>query len=297
VVQAEAAPAAVPAPLIDVQAMAAVQAEAAPLQAGQARVAQAQGGQAQPAGKAVAANATAKTATEAASVQAHGLFALADAAGPSAEPAVGQGGGAGAEQSETGADTPAPGGELAQADAAPPESKPDAAGQLPQAPGQPAAPASSGVANAQAHGGTVSALAAQIVRKSEGKASRFEVQLDPLGLGQVTVSVRIDAQGRLSAALAFDNPAAAAQLNARSGELRAALEQAGFDLSQGGLSFDTAAGGSGGQAQGGDPGRAGDQGPIFRGRAFGAVSQALDQADLGALAPTRRAASGLDLRI
>ncbi len=46
----------------------------------------------------------------------------------------------------------------------------------------------------------------------------------------------IDAQGRLTAALSFDNPQAASDLRQRAGELQRTLEQAGFDLS-GGLSF------------------------------------------------------------
>jgi hypothetical protein len=148
----------------------------------------------------------------------------------------------------------------------------------------------------QAHAGTAAALAAHIARRFDGKASRFEVQLDPMGLGQVTVSVRIDAQGRLSAALAFDNPAAAAQLQARSAELRANLEQAGFDLSQGGLSFDSAGGEAFNQGGFAESGRE-QAGALVRGRAFGSASDALQLADLAAASPRRAAASGLDLRI
>ena len=38
--------------------------------------------------------------------------------------------------------------------------------------------------------------------------------------------------------MSFDNPVAAAEMRSRAGELRSALEQAGFDLGKGGLSFD-----------------------------------------------------------
>jgi hypothetical protein len=57
-------------------------------------------------------------------------------------------------------------------------------------------------------------------------------------MGQVNVKVQIDSAGQVSAALSFDNPHAAAEAKAHAGELQQALEQAGFNLSQGGLSFD-----------------------------------------------------------
>jgi flagellar hook-length control protein FliK len=91
-----------------------------------------------------------------------------------------------------------------------------------------------------------SQLADQIARRADGaKAARFDISLDPAGLGKVNVKVQIDAQGQLTAQLAFDNPAAAAEARSRSGDLQQALAQAGFDVSQGGLSFQS----SGGQNQ------------------------------------------------
>ncbi len=84
---------------------------------------------------------------------------------------------------------------------------------------------------------TVAKLAAQIVKKLEGKSSRFDIALDPIGLGKVDVKVEINAQGQMSAALNFDTASAAAELRGRAGELRAALEQAGFDLGNTNLSF------------------------------------------------------------
>ena len=84
---------------------------------------------------------------------------------------------------------------------------------------------------------TAAGLAVEIARRLEARHTRFDVTLNPEGLGQVRVAVDIGRDGALSAALTFERPHAAAELNARSGELKAALEQAGFDLSQGSLSF------------------------------------------------------------
>jgi flagellar hook-length control protein FliK len=142
---------------------------------------------------------------------------------------------------------------------------------------------------------TVAHLAAQIVKKLDGRSTRFDVALDPIGLGHVNVRVEIGAEGRMSAQLAFDNPQAAAELRARANDLHKALEQAGFDLS-GGLSFDVAS------DQGRQHGRGlqqDDNGAAFRGRAFQAALSANDAADATpvALAYSRRAASGVDVRI
>jgi hypothetical protein len=84
---------------------------------------------------------------------------------------------------------------------------------------------------------TVANLAAQMAPKLEARTSRFDLQLDPAGLGKVNVSVRIGPNGRLSADLDFERPQSAADLGARSDELQNALAQAGFDLTGGGLRF------------------------------------------------------------
>ncbi|CAN5263544.1 hypothetical protein BH11PSE2_BH11PSE2_18480 [soil metagenome] len=85
---------------------------------------------------------------------------------------------------------------------------------------------------------TVAHLAAQIIDKVGAKTTRFDVQLDPAGLGKVDVKIEIGAGGQMTAAMSFDNPQAAAEMRGRAGELQSALERAGFDLSKGGLSFD-----------------------------------------------------------
>lgn len=80
-------------------------------------------------------------------------------------------------------------------------------------------------------------IAAQIMRKLEGRSTRFEIALRPDELGRVDVKLDIDAEGRLAARLAFDNPAAATDLRGRADELRRQLEAAGFQLADDALEF------------------------------------------------------------
>lgn len=87
---------------------------------------------------------------------------------------------------------------------------------------------------------TVALLSAQIAKSAEaGKSTRIEVQLNPEGLGKVDVKVEIKANGDIRAELSFENPIAASELRARSGELQTALERAGFDSSKTQLSFNS----------------------------------------------------------
>ncbi|MCR5877088.1 flagellar hook-length control protein FliK [Phenylobacterium sp. J367] len=163
------------------------------------------------------------------------------------------------------------------------------------------AAAASAHAAAQVRGSpeTVASLSAQILKKLDGRTTRFDVQLTPEGLGMVDVRVEIGQHGRVSAALAFENPQAAQELKARANDLQKALEQAGFDLS-GGMSFDVA----------GDQGRPShgflggdnqpDTGAAFRGKAFRAALDTADQADTVAAGPLtlrRGVTAGLDVRI
>lgn len=145
---------------------------------------------------------------------------------------------------------------------------------------------------------TVAHLAAGIAKKLEGQSTRFDLELNPQGLGKVDVRVEIGANGQLTASMLFDNAQAAQELKSRASELQRALEQAGFDLS-GGLSFDVADNGR----QQGQPWQ--DQGDnnerAFRGQAFRAALEtagdAADAAALGALRLRRGVNAGLDLRI
>jgi len=95
----------------------------------------------------------------------------------------------------------------------------------------------------------------------------------------------------MTAALNFDNAASAEALKARAGELRSALQQAGFDLSGSALSFTN--GGSSGQrglADGGASGRPQPQ-PAFTSHADA------DAARIQTSASRASAAGGVDIRI
>lgn len=142
-------------------------------------------------------------------------------------------------------------------------------------------------------------LAAQIVKKLEGKSTRFDLELNPAGLGRVDVRLEIGAQGRITAAMTFDSPQAASELKARASELQQALEQAGFDMS-GGMSFDVA-GDRGQQQRQAWQDQNDSNGEAFRGRAFRAAldtaGDAADTAVSGALRLRRGVNAGLDLRI
>jgi len=144
---------------------------------------------------------------------------------------------------------------------------------------------------------TVAQLAAQIIKKLEGQSTRFDLELNPQGLGKVDVRIEIGAHGQLTASMLFDNAHAAQELKARATELQRALEQAGFDLS-GGLSFDVA---DHGRQQGQAWQDQTDNGRAFRGQAFRAALEtagdAADTAAQGALRLRRGVNAGLDLRI
>ena len=82
-----------------------------------------------------------------------------------------------------------------------------------------------------------SLVAAQILRKLEGRSTRFEIALRPAELGRVDVKLDIDSEGRLAARLAFDNPVAATDLRGRVDDLRRQLEAAGFQLAEDAFEF------------------------------------------------------------
>lgn len=142
---------------------------------------------------------------------------------------------------------------------------------------------------------TVAKLAADIVRKLDGQTTRFDLELAPHGLGKVDVAIEIGRDGKMTAALTFDSAQAAADLRGRSGELRLALERAGFDVSEGGLTFDLA-----GQGQGFGGREAAQREGGWTGRAFQRAQSGADEADasLAAIPQTpSRTRSGVDIRI
>lgn len=188
---------------------------------------------------------------------------------------------------------------------APKEAKAEApAADTPDA--QPAAPAAAAAqAHAPAHAApvratseTIANLTAQIGKKLEGRVTKFDVELTPGGLGHVSIAVEIAASGKMTAAMSFDSPQAAAEVRARSHELQRALEQAGFDLA-GGLTFDV-----NGERSGDGRGLAQQQQQndgASRGRAFQAVlgtaGEAAETAAVAALQYARRSETGVDIRI
>lgn len=131
-------------------------------------------------------------------------------------------------------------------------------------------------------------VSAQIIRRLELRTTRFDMELNPVELGRVDVRLDIDAEGRLAARLAFDNPAAALELRGRVDDLRRELQQAGFQLADDAFSF-TDRGGS-------------DRGGEFESeaarRAHARSTAAAEQAD-AASQPVLRTLTrlGLDVRV
>jgi hypothetical protein len=140
---------------------------------------------------------------------------------------------------------------------------------------------------------TVAHLAAQIVKKLEGRHTSFDIQLDPAGLGSVQVKMEINAQGELSAHMNFERADTAADLRSRAQELQRALEQAGFDLSRGSLSFEHGQREPGQHQADGRPARS-------HGRAFADALRTAEEADVLPGGPIRlqaRTRMGVDVRI
>ena len=97
------------------------------------------------------------------------------------------------------------------------------------------APPASGLAKATLE--TTAQISAQILRRLEGRTSRFDMTLTPETLGRVDVALTIESDGQVTARLAFDNPAAAVELRGRAEELRRQLAEAGLNLAKENLEF------------------------------------------------------------
>ena len=143
---------------------------------------------------------------------------------------------------------------------------------------------------------TVSRLAAQIVQTAQGATSEFTLSLHPAELGGVQVKIQVDRRGGVSASMTFDNPQSAAELKAHAGDLKAALNQAGFDVSDDGLTFNL---NGRGQQNAQD---FGDQSAAWARQAFQATAVAPETLltavnDAAARLEGARSSSGLDIRI
>ena len=134
----------------------------------------------------------------------------------------------------------------------------------------------------------VSQIATQVAKSVDGKSTRFDISLDPAGLGHVNVKVEIGAQGQITAQLSFDNAHTAAEAKSQAGQLQQALEQAGFNVAQGGLSFDVGGQGSGFAGQ-----DASAQQPL----ALSIADVSTDTQTAAVAAASSRPASGVDITI
>jgi flagellar hook-length control protein FliK len=139
-------------------------------------------------------------------------------------------------------------------------------------------------------------IAAQILKRLDGRSTRFEMSLTPDELGRVDIKLDIDSEGRLAARLAFDNPAAAADLKGRTDELRRQLEQQGFHVADDAFEFSQRDSGSSAFDRGQDARQ--DRG---QSRAFAAASRLNAEADTVAQPPRWTALSltpaGVDMKV
>lgn len=143
---------------------------------------------------------------------------------------------------------------------------------------------------------TVARLASQIVQTAQGAASQFNLTLHPEELGGVEVKIQVDRHGAVSASMTFDNPQAAADLKAHAADLKAALNQAGFDVSDDGLSFNL--NGQGQQSAGdSDTGASAWAGRAFRNAAAGTEDIVTSVNAAAGRLQGAAGASGLDIRI
>ncbi len=78
----------------------------------------------------------------------------------------------------------------------------------------------------------------EIVRRFNGESTRFEMRLDPPELGRIDVRIEVSRDNRVSAVLSADNPQALTDLVRHARELEQALQSAGLELRDNGLSFD-----------------------------------------------------------
>lgn len=161
----------------------------------------------------------------------------ADAAAAKPAPSAGDGRGAagGDANSQTkGEDRPPQ--PPARADATLAADRPAAAPQTAAAPATPAAQNPHASAQAAATSAAVQ-LASEIASHAGARRTRFEVRLDPAELGRIDVRLDIAHDGRLATRLIVERPETLDMLRHDARELTRTLEQAGFQLGQGGLAF------------------------------------------------------------
>jgi len=119
--------------------------------------------------------------------------------------------------------------------------------------------------NAQATAQTLPAqttqmIAVQMQRNAAAKIDSFTLQLDPADLGRLDVELKFHRDGSVQAHLSADRPETLAMLQKDSAHLERILQQAGFDTTEGSLSFDLRQQSDGSNADGTGNKRAGTGG-------------------------------------
>jgi flagellar hook-length control protein FliK len=80
-------------------------------------------------------------------------------------------------------------------------------------------------------------VAREIVRRANGDNTRFELRLDPPELGKIQVQLDVSRDHKVTAVVSADNPQALSDLTRGARDLQQALQSAGLQLADDGLSF------------------------------------------------------------
>jgi flagellar hook-length control protein FliK len=86
-------------------------------------------------------------------------------------------------------------------------------------------------------------VAHEIVRRFDGDTTTFDLRLDPPELGRVEVRLEVSRDNKVTAVVTADNPQTLAEMARNARDLQSALQGAGLDLADNGLSFDLRQGG------------------------------------------------------
>ncbi|MES1199352.1 MAG: flagellar hook-length control protein FliK, partial [Pseudomonadota bacterium] len=78
----------------------------------------------------------------------------------------------------------------------------------------------------------------EIVKRFNGETTRFQMRLDPPELGRIDVRLDVSRDHRVTAVISADNPQALSDLSRATRDLQQALQSAGLELADNGLSFD-----------------------------------------------------------
>lgn len=116
----------------------------------------------------------------------------------------------------------------------------------------------------------VPTIAREIVHLAKDGARSFDLRLDPIELGRIDVRLDIAKDNSVTATLTADNPQTLADLARNARDLERALNSAGLQLAQNGLSFDLSR--RDGQGDRDRPARADE--PVGPGRAIQGAAQA-----------------------